>query len=113
MRLFSTSGADAAYDRWLDPPEVHEVDECMDCHEAGEHNPIEYYEVCDGCAKDLADRAQHTTIEFKFTVADVEKARDWARANKYRLGHDYYTVEDLLYQAMRERVIQTDHWETI
>ena len=110
MSLFSTSGIDAAYDRWLNPPDVHEVDECMDCHDAGEHyNPLEYFEVCEGCAKDLADRAQHTTIEFKFTVADVEKARDWARDHKYR----YDSVEHLLLDALRSQVINTDHWATI
>jgi len=35
MRLFDTPGADAAYDRWLDPPEPKCPEECNceDCHD--------------------------------------------------------------------------------
>jgi len=33
MQLFETRGADAAYDRWQEPPDIHEEDGCERCHE--------------------------------------------------------------------------------
>lgn len=32
IRLFQTSGADSAYERWQNPPDVHEEDGCETCH---------------------------------------------------------------------------------
>lgn len=32
MKLFSSYNADRAYDRWLDPPDLHEDDNCRECH---------------------------------------------------------------------------------
>ncbi len=110
MNLFESPGADAAYDRWLDPPSRHEVDECSDCHSSGDHdNPLAYYEVCDGCSREISEKAKHTAIEFEFTVDDVETARAWARSHKYR----YESVEHLLLDALRSQVIKTDKWTTL
>lgn len=34
MRLFDTPGADSAYDKWQNPPDIHEDDSCEMCHTA-------------------------------------------------------------------------------
>lgn len=50
MRLFQTKGADAAYDRWQEPPNIHEEDGCLEiCHRS--HRVFnEVHKDCGYCA---------------------------------------------------------------
>jgi hypothetical protein len=107
MSLFETAGADAAYDRWLEPANVHELDDCDGCHDAGEHkNPLDFCDACSGCAERVKDKAEHAAYEFTFTMKDVEKARTWADSHRYV----YDSVEHLLLDALRSQIISTDKW---
>jgi len=85
---------------------LHEIDGCDACH--GDHNnPLEDYETCGSCVQWLKERADQIAFEFHFTVDDVRKAQEWARAHKYR----YESVEHLLHDALIEKVIHTDRWK--
>lgn len=55
MNDFNWSG----YEKWLDPPEVHELDECLGCHEEGLHddNLERWARYCELCA-DLLDEIE-------------------------------------------------------
>jgi hypothetical protein len=99
---------------WLNPNyrepimEEHEIDECEACHNEGAHtNPLSWYEVCEGCAEDLEETAEHATYEFKFTVEDVKAAQTWARANRYV----YDNVNHLLHDAMTAGTIHPRGWK--
>lgn len=110
MSLFNTPGADAAYDRYLEPPDTHEICACAECHDESQHsNPLLWRDECGACYEQLNRIANHVAIEFSFTASDLQTAIEWAQRNRYR----YDTPEHLLLDAMREKVIHTDKWDVI
>lgn len=52
MSLFATPPIDAAYDRLLDPPDVHEEDGCEGCHLVHRKSG----ELIDGCKRCADER---------------------------------------------------------
>src|SRR6185295_19988144 len=102
MSLFPSNGADAAYDRWMEP-KVHDVDHCRGCHESGEHEKILYwYKECRQCNLLALDRVRFAAYELSHTMDDLATAEDWAKANKYT----YDSIGDLLWDAREAGVIR-------
>lgn len=109
MNLFDTPGADAAYNRWLEPSDQHELDECEGCHEAGIHsNPLDF-KGCLDCRRSLAERVRHVNVEYEYSLNDVDTAKEWADKHKYR----YDSPEHLLTDAMQSKVITPSKSQTI
>lgn len=51
MRLFETPGADAAYEKFLEPPSLHEEDGCERCHDYHKRKFI-YVKTCIFCQEE-------------------------------------------------------------
>lgn len=85
MTLFDTPGADAAYERWLDPPESKCPSECNceECHErhreAGDviENAIERWENFLCCVDALDEMKQKGLVCPKHPRADFVIATKW------------------------------------
>ena len=110
MGLFDNTGTNAAYDRYLNPPDVHELDACANCHEAGDHENriLVWKETCELCEQDIAKKLSNVVMEFVFKPADIERALFWAKSK----GHDYSgeKVEHLIHDAMLAGAIHAEKW---
>jgi len=69
MRLFDTVGADAAYDRYFNPPDLHEDDDCEECHKLHigegvvEENALKWHRQFPCCVTEQAEReAAHEKV---------------------------------------------------
>ncbi len=90
-------------DSYFDPPAEHEVCECFECHNAGDHDdrPVYWHGGCDFCTERNDDNAVKGCITVKFDVLAVDKALAWAGLRKYK----YDELEHLLFDAMTAGVI--------